>query len=328
MSTPHRLHLLAGCLALAGLLAGPAPRAHAGSEAGAISVTIPPGVRGEAMGGLFIPEANDYSARWWNPAGLAFVSRPILGSMYSQLVPGLATDVYFLYGGYIQPTNSIGTMQVDVTYLSYGQSVATDEAGQEQGSFSSYEVSPALALGFKFLPSLGLGVAVKYVRVDLAPQRVLRDPSGSGSGVGTSWAFDLGALYRMNRLRFGTVVTNLGPDITFIDAEQSDPMPRTLRVGGMYDVMSSDVAVVRAGAEWERPLVTLKTPSIYHAGAEFVYMNTFALRAGYLYDKQGDVIGPAGGFGFSWGGASLEYANVPQATDLDRVHRFALWLKR
>ena len=219
-------------------------------------------------------------------------------------------------------------MQFDMTYLSYGQSTATDEAGQDKGTFSSYELSPAVALGFKFLPNLGLGVAVKYVRVDLAPSSVLRDPSGSGSGVGTSWAFDLGALYRMNRLRFGTVVTNLGPDITFIDAEQSDPMPRTLRMGGMYDLMTSDVAQVRAGAEWERPLVTLKTPSIYHAGAEFVYDNMFSLRTGYLYDKQGDVKGFSGGFGFTWGGASLEYANVPQATDLDRVHRFALWLRR
>ncbi|MFQ5598970.1 MAG: PorV/PorQ family protein [Candidatus Krumholzibacteriia bacterium] len=301
--------------------------ASAGDGSGAISLTIPPNVRGEAMGGLYISETRDYSTRWGNPAALAFINKPILGLMYSKLVPDLADDVFYFYGGWVVPTTSVGTVQLDLTYLSYGESEAIDSDNNSLGTFSSYEVSPAVGLGFKFLPHVGLGVAVKYVRVDLAPESVIPDPSGSGSGSGTSWAFDLGGLYSQNRLRIAAVVANLGPDIAFIDNEQSDPMPRTLRLGGMYDVFANEVGEVRFGVEWERSLVTFKTASLLHVGGEFVYAGAFAVRAGYVDDKDGDIRSATGGFGFQWNNAAFEYANVPQATDLNRVHRFALWYR-
>ena len=305
-----------------------APRAHAvGSEAGAISLTFGPSARGEAMGGLYVTEANDYGARWSNPGGLAFVDRAIVGTMFSKLVPGLADDVYFMYGAWIVPTKSLGTLQFDLTYLSYGTSTAVTDASQELGEFKSYELSPSASLGFRFLPNLGLGMTVKYVRIDLAPESVLPDFAGAGSGNGNSWAFDLGALYRANRLRLGAVVNNLGPDITFIDDEQSDPLPRSLRVGAMYDIIQGEVAQVRGGLEYEQSLVRLSRKPVYHAGGEFVYMNSFALRAGYLSDDEGAVNGFSGGFGFTWDRFTFEYANVPQAESLDRPHRFALWLR-
>ena len=71
----------------------------------------------------------------------------------------------------------------------------------------------------------------------------------------------------------------------------------------------------------------LSNTPIYHAGGEFVYLKVFALRAGYVNDQEGFIKGFSGGFGLSWGRASLEYANVPQADTLDRPHRFALWVR-
>jgi hypothetical protein len=305
----------------------PTGRSSADSSAGAISLTFGPSARGEAMGGLFVTEANDYAARWSNPGGLAFIDKGIAGTMFSQLVPGLADDVYYMFLGGVVPTKSIGTLQFDVTYLSYGKSQAVSEDQQNLGEFSSYELSPAASLGFRFLPNLGLGVTVKYVRIDLAPENLLQDTPGSGSGTGSSWAFDLGALYRTDRLRIGGAVTNLGPEITFIDAEQSDPLPRTLRVGTMYDFYRSEVGEVRGGVEIEQSMVTWSRSPVYHAGAEFVYARSFAVRGGYLNDEDGAVKGFAGGFGFTWSRATFEYANVPQADTLDRPHRFALWLR-
>jgi hypothetical protein len=316
------------CALVAVAVAVLAPSAHAvGSEAGAISLTFGPSARGEAMGGLYVTEANDYAARWSNPGGLAFVDRGVVGTMFSKLVPGLADDVYFMYGAWVVPTQSMGTMQFDLTYLSYGKSTAVTDAQQDLGEFSSYELSPSASLGFKFLPNLGMGITVKYVRIDLAPESVLPDQAGSGSGSGNSWAFDLGALYRANRLRVGAVVNNLGPDITFIDDEQSDPLPRSLRLGAMYDIVTSEVAQVRGGVEYEQSMVRWSRKPVYHAGAEFVYLNTFALRTGYLSDDEGAVNGFAGGFGFTWDRLTFEYANVPQAESLERPHRFALWVR-
>ena len=305
------------------------PAAAATSSAGAISLTFGPSTRGEAMGGLYLAEANDYAARWSNPGGLAFVEQPVVGTMFTQLVPGLASDVYYFFGGWVLPTKSIGTLQFDMTYLSYGQSEATADDNTSLGTFSSYELSPSVSLGFKFLPNLGLGVSAKYVRIDLAPASVLPDFAGSGSGTGTTWAFDLGSQYRANKFRLGTVLSNLGPNIAFIDDQQSDPLPTTLRVGGMYDIFSDDVSQLRAGYEFEQALPSLEVigKPVHHVGAEFVYSNTFALRAGWVVDKDGAIEGLAGGFGVTFRNATFEYATVPQAAELDRPNRFALWLR-
>ena len=320
---------LAALLFLACL--GAALPASAVDGSGAISLTIAPSVRGEAMGGLYTSLSQDYSTRWGNPALLGFVDRSTFGLMYSKLVPDLADDVFYFYGGYVWPTGSIGTLQFDLTYLSYGESEAVDSDGNSQGTFSSYEVSPAVAMGFKFLPTLGVGVAVKYVRIDLAPEEKIPDALGSGSGTGSSWGFDLGAMYAQGPVRAGALLANLGPDISFIDAEQSDPMPRVLRIGGTYDIYRSELGEVRAGYEWERSLVAwgdnIGDFDVHHFGAEFVYAKYFAIRGGYVHDSDGDVKSPTGGLGLHWGGAAFEYANAPQAEGLDRVHRFALWYR-
>jgi hypothetical protein len=339
MFWPRSRHVPILALVAAAFLRAPAALATDG--AGAISLTISPSVRGEGMGGLYAAQAQDYSSRWGNPALLAFVNKSTVGLMYSKLVPDLADDVFYFYGGWVWPTKSIGTLQLDMTYLSYGQSEATDSDGNPIGTFSSYEFSPAVGLGFQFLPNFGLGVAVKYVRVDLAPTAIVQriDPQGSGSGTGGSWAFDLGGQFRWQKLSIGGVAANLGPDISFIDADQSDPMPRTSRLGAMYDVYGSEVGEVRFGAEWERSLVAgaadgnfdqmsdLFDFSVYHLGTEFVYNRIFAVRAGYVHDRDGDIKSATGGFGFTWANAGFEYANAPQASGLDRVHRFALWYR-
>jgi hypothetical protein len=321
------------------MIVGSVQQAAAQTAVG-ISLTIPPSVRSEAMGGLYITQSNDYSARWGNPAMLAFMDDGTLGLMYSKLVPDLADDVFYMYGGWLTPISGMGTMALDLTYLSYGESEATDSQGVSQGTFTSYEVSPAAGFGFKFLPHLGVGISAKYIRIDLAPQAVLSDQGDAGSGVGTSWAFDLGALYANGPLRFGTTVTNLGPDVTFIDAQQSDPLPRTWRVGGTYDVFTSDVAEVRMGAEWEQSLVVGKATDpttfetkdvwrspVYHLGGEFVYAGMFAVRAGYMHDEDGAVKDWTAGFGVNWANAAFEFARTPQAESLSHVSRFALWYK-
>ena len=60
--------------ALLGLLlvAGMASNAQAQSEAGAQSLLIAPGARADGMGRAFVGVADDASAVWWNPGGMAF----------------------------------------------------------------------------------------------------------------------------------------------------------------------------------------------------------------------------------------------------------------
>ena len=65
---------------------------------------------------------------------------------------------------------------------------------------------------------------------------------------------------------------------------------------------------------------------IYHVGAEYMYVDLLAGRMGYIYDKDGNFKATTYGLGFIYKKKlSFDYANVPQADGLDRVHRWSIY---
>ena len=50
------------------------------SQAGALFLRIPVGARASGMGDAYTAVAEDASATWWNPAGLAFINRTETGN--------------------------------------------------------------------------------------------------------------------------------------------------------------------------------------------------------------------------------------------------------
>ena len=80
---------------LTGVLLATPVIVSAQSTAGGASLQIPPGARAEGMGRFFTAVADDAFTPWWNPAGLGFNKGFNAALMHSQLVPGLADDVYF-----------------------------------------------------------------------------------------------------------------------------------------------------------------------------------------------------------------------------------------
>ena len=302
------------------------------AESAVPSLTIPPGARPNGMGEAFVAVADDATAGWWNAGGLAFTKTRSLAFMHSQLVPDLATDVYYEYLGYSSPAGDIGTWSASIIYLTYGESVATDPAGTPLGTFTSWEGSLNVSFAMALAKSLGVGISMKFVRVDLAPAEFTQD---NVEGAGTSFAVDLGALYKFEapRLNLGFSLTNMGPDIAFIDREQSDALPFTARLGVAYTMLADDVSNFLLTGDVEQSLVWLiddnidtRRSEIWHAGAEYRYVNLIAGRVGYVYDTDGDFDAATYGLGFIYKDKlSLDYANVPQAQSLDRVHRWSLY---
>ncbi|HEX7877774.1 MAG TPA: PorV/PorQ family protein, partial [Candidatus Eisenbacteria bacterium] len=225
-------------LVVLGLLLASAP-AMAQGTAGAYSLQIPPGARAEGMGRSFTAIADDAFAPWWNPGGLAFLDGQNASLMHTKLVPDLADDVYFEYISYAQHLAGWGGIAGTITYLSYGESQATDGSSGDLGTFSSWEIAPSVAIGTSITDNLGLGANLKYVHLDLAP--ALSSTSGQ-AGKGSTFAVDIGALYRIPNapINLALVVQNLGPDIALVDEEQADPLPRMLRVGGAWQVVNKN----------------------------------------------------------------------------------------
>ncbi len=322
-----RLNVRNACLAatlVLGTLAAASSQSFAQATSAAASLNITPGARADAMGRANVALANDATANWWNPAALADVDQRIFSLMHTQLVPGLADDVYYEYLGYTQHVEGWGGVGGSLIFLTYGKSIATNEAGLELGTFSSYELSPSISLGTQIASGLAAGISLKYVYVSLAPKQFLAEGE---AGTGDTFAADLGLLWQVPKFpaRLGVNVQNLGPDISFISEDQADPIGRNLKVGLGVKAYESDSFRLLAEADINKSLIYSDEKPIYNMGMELGIGTYGALRFGYIYDKAGDIRDPTFGLGGQVGGLSVDYASVPQARDLqDRVSKFSI----
>ena len=138
-------------------------------EAIAPSVTFAPSARSEGMGRAYVAIADDATASWWNPAGLAFLTNRNISAMHTKLAPGLADDVYYEYLGYAQSTKDWGGLAGSIAYLTYGDILGTDAEGRPTGTFTSYEIVPSVAYGTALAKDLAIGVNLKIIHVNYAP---------------------------------------------------------------------------------------------------------------------------------------------------------------
>ena len=131
----------------------------------------------------------------------------------------------------------------------------------------------------------------------------------------------------------GLAITNLGPDMAYIDAAQSDPLPRNFAFGVAYKVLQTDYYHFLVTAEVNKSLVGVDDSFreelkqlVLNGGGEFLYGNILALRAGYIYDQEGDIktatlgigLGPVGIFKF-------DFSYIPSTKDgvLDNTLRIS-----
>ncbi len=344
-------------LALAAALvvsAGWTPAAHSQGNAGAASLQIPPGARAEGMGRTFTAIADDAFAPWWNPGGLAFLEGRNAALMHAKLVPDLADDVYFEYASYAQHLSGWGGVAFTLTYLNYGKSIETQAGSAEPiGEFTSFEIAPSLALGTAVSNSLGLGANLKFVHVDLAPATTGSD---GAAGKGSTFAVDMGALYRVpgKPVNLAIVLQNIGPDIGLVDENQSDPLPRTLRLGAAVQIVNKPQHSLVAAFDGDKVLLSNKiqdcedadndgkcdsdgraVPTVdqswldrnnilWNIGGEYTYNNLVSIRAGYIYDDPGEIKDMTYGLGVTYKAVSFDYASIPQFEELDRVSKFSL----
>ncbi|MCK4547948.1 MAG: PorV/PorQ family protein [Candidatus Eisenbacteria sp.] len=312
-----------------------AREACAVSEAAAPSLIIPPGARACGLGQSFVGIADDATAMYWNPAGIAFTTGRNVALMHSQLIPELADDVYYEYFGYTQEIQGLGMLGLSFTFLTYGKWQAMGESGEEGDFFSSYEFALGGTYAALLADNISAGVSLKLVHVSLAPASATVEGE---EGIGTSFAADLGLLWRLfhGRVNLGANLQNIGPDISFIDVEQSAPLPRNLKTGVGIVMLQSDLNRVLGSFEVNVPLTGLERKFddfaawsddvTLNGGVEWGFSKFLALRAGYIHDPDGDIEGMTygGGLHISSVGLTVDYATVPKAKDIGREDKFSI----
>jgi len=280
---------------------------EAQGQATALFLRIPPSARAWGLGRSFVGLSDDIGSAYYNPSGLVNIEKSQMMLMYAPWLRQFIDDLHYSYLAWASNLKDIGHVAAHFTYLSLGRQEGTDEFGNPTGTFSSYELAFAISYGTYLSRDIALGGTFKYIHSHLANQGAGAE---KGSGVGKSFAFDVGITYKVtHRMKLGASIVNIGPNMAYIDADQADPLPRALKIGIGYDIVNSqyykltavfdsDIDLVGLGNKEDRGVKFDQT--IFSGGAEFWYGESMALRAGYYYDKAGDVKSPTFGASIMW----------------------------
>jgi ligand-binding sensor domain-containing protein len=237
--------------------------------------------------------------------------------MHANLLPELATDVYYEYLSYVQNTENWGTLGGNITFISYGSIPRTESSPEVVGELNPYEAAITLSYGTRMGKRLSLGLGAKFIYSHLSDQGAGKE---RGSGTGSSFAIDAGLIYKtpLKKLTLGAAVTNLGPDVSYIDVDQADPLPRNLALGFAYKLFDTPYNKLTLVGELNKELVDvggdigkMMKQAVKNGGMEYWYANYIALRAGYIYDKIGDIKTATFGFGLRISLLRIDFAYVP-----------------
>ena len=220
------------------------------SEAGtraAEFLTIPVGSRGVAMGGAYGAAADEVSAVWWNPAGLAFVGESqVLLSVYD-----LPLDVQYTFGAAALPLVD-GRLVLGgfLGVLSVGEQEITTVT-QPQGTgvtFDSYSLQGGISAAWNFSDRFSAGVNVKLVHESIA------------ENTQSTLAFDLGTNYHTvfmdRKISLAFFIRNLGGNLTYDGEDLKTTLPAEEIYPGENIARQDRDADLRAG--------TYKLPTSFH----------------------------------------------------------------
>jgi len=291
---------------------------EAQGEAAVPFLMISPNSRASGMGEIGTGIADDAAAIHWNPAGLAFQTGQEISITHTNWLPEFGmSDLFYDYLNYRNHIESLnGTVSAAITYLNLGEHTRTSSIGPDPiGTFRSYEFAVTAGYATQLNSNFGVGVNLRVIHSALSP---IGTEQEEGSGVGTTVAGDIGVLYKTSLfdmpLTLGANLQNLGPKITYIDADQADPIPTNIRAGFGLKLVDTETNELTLGADFSRILVrryerdpdTEEIPQpdpfykaiftawgdgglekvIMSGGLEYWYADFIALRAGYFHEHE------------------------------------------
>ena len=280
--------------------AGQAGTSGTGVDAGSFA-QFGLGARALGLGGAYTALADDLSALYWNPAGLAFIADPRVGVMYAdKFSQGIPFQGFFAISQW--------DLKVTEIYLGAGlvhqallkEHHADGEFLSESQSLSLGALAVDLSAHSKTFDAVGLGVTLKGYR------HRLQEASAVGFG------FDLGVIARRDfdwgSLAFGMTARDLGGTKIRWSGTQHEPVdlvPWTnswnlawrLLEGRL--VLAGGITAVAGLPEFDQ----------LHFGLEFAVGEGVFLRMGLARTLQGGVKLSAGA-GLRVAGVALDYAFV------------------
>lgn len=293
--------------------------------------------RSAALGNAVTAVDGMYASLFYNPAGLAAQQNFVTAG--ASQVQFIADIDYNIAGMSFAPRGGrYGVIGISLLHVDYGAMQETIRANNDDGFVDLGTFSPsAYSIGVGYARALtdrfSIGGHVKYASLDLGSPVDERGGDGSLTRVDAKegvLAYDFGMLYKtgFRSLNFAVTARNFSPEVTFV--EESFELPLELRIGFAMDLV--DLTSLDQNMHSLLLVVDTNKPRDFteqiNLGAEYGFMNTLFLRAGYTQpaDEQGVSLGvgvqqSVRGVGF---GADYAYTDFGVFNQFGKVHRLSL----
>lgn len=204
---------------------------------------IEPDSRAAGMGMTGVAIADNASALFWNPAGLADQQGAEVTFTHAPWLPNLGADLFFEYLAGKYAVEGVGTFAGHITFLNLGEQQRTDEQGTDLGTFKSYDLAVGASYGRQITPTLALGTGARLIYSNLSGGATV---GGEETSAGVSVGLDLGVLWKPDvsenlHPALGLNLANMGPHISYSSAsEGGDAIPSNIRLGGALEYELDD----------------------------------------------------------------------------------------
>ena len=300
--TPAPLRGLVAALVLLGAAPAQAQAVSRSGTSAAPFLSIGVGARGAALGGAFTATADDVTALYWNPAGLAQMRAAEATMAHAEWLGSINHD----YAAVAVPLGG-GVVGASVTLLGVPEmEVRTERNQQGTGeTFDAADLAVGLTYGRAITDRFALGGTVKYIQ-----QRIWNSTASSVAvDVGTQFRTDF-----LGGLTIGAQLSNFGADLrldgrdlrTFVDPEPGQEgnngrIPADYALDRWSLPLDFKLGVVTRPVDTRLNRLTVAVDALHpstnyeslNVGAEYGFRERFFMRAGYqglfLTDAEGGL---------------------------------------
>ncbi len=288
-------------------------------------LTIAPDSKASAMGDAGVATSADINSQYWNVSKYAFMKEQAGVSLsYTPWLRSLGvTDLNLLYLAGYRKFDDMQALSGGLRYFNLGEIQEINEFGDPTGgNIRPHEFAVDLGYSRKFSDYISGGLAFRFIYSDIAAG-TSNLASGARYEPGTSYAADINAFYEKPiqistydaEMAFGVNISNIGSKMSYSQDNESQVIPTTMRLGGRLSMDLDQYNALGFTLELSKLLVPSPTANdsveigliegvfksfgdadngfseeideiMWSFGAEYMYMQQFAVRAGYFHEHE------------------------------------------
>ena len=312
------------------------------AQSGMGYLAISMGARESAMGDAGTAITKGIQGMWHNPSVIADIDR--FAVSVQQVNWMVDTKLYGFAAAY--SLGNWGTVAMDLTYMDFGEIMGTKRVDKSV-NYRGFELTGDIgvedyAIGFAYARRMSdkftLGFKVKRLHESLGNARYVykRENEGTDEQIDSyknkkwamnDWGLDIGTVYDVGwkSLKVAMTMQNFSRDLKYWYEEFTTPM--ALRFGLAMDI--AEVFLPNSEEFNFNLAVDAIHPNDYtervHLGGELLYLNRFALRAGYKFNHDVENFTFGLGVNFAMAGLSavVDYA-FTSADYFQDINRFSI----